>query len=385
MLLWIGFAILAAAVAGALAAPFRAASAARLTAREADSAVYRDQLAEIEADCERGLLGEQDAESARAEVARRLLQSADRQDAGLPSSETTSRVSQGVLTGVVAAVPVLSAALYLVFGSPSLPGQPLAARGAASLKSAPIGELITKVEQQLRRRPEDGRGWDVIAPVYLRMGRNADAAHAYRQAIRLQGESVHRLMGFAQATLAAADGIVSDEVERAAKRILELQPGLAEPRAWLALRKEQDGDVQGAITGYRALLEDAPQDAPWRKAVEERLAGLEGRPPSANLGSNSGAAQPEASGPTPESAAAVKALPPDQQAQFIEGMVGRLAARLKSNGKDLDGWQKLIRAYQVMGRTDDARVALTEARSNFKDDNDALEVLDNLAKSLDLG
>ena len=47
-------------------------------------------------------------------------------------------------------------------------------------------------------------------------------------------------------------------------------------------------------------------------------------------------------------------------------MVDGLAARLKADGSDAAGWVKLIRAYQVLGRRDDAVKALSDARANLK-------------------
>ena len=39
---------------------------------------------------------------------------------------------------------------------------------------------------------------------------------------------------------------------------------------------------------------------------------------------------------------------------MIRGMVARLADQLKQNGADVDGWQRLLRAYMVLGERDKA-------------------------------
>ena len=44
---------------------------------------------------------------------------------------------------------------------------------------------FARVEKHLAAQPEDGRGWEVIAPVYLRLTRGADAAHAYERVISM--------------------------------------------------------------------------------------------------------------------------------------------------------------------------------------------------------
>ena len=101
----------------------------------------------------------------------------------------------------------------------------------------------------------------MIAPVYLKLGRYADAAAAYANAVRLQGESVNLLAGLAEASIMAKDGIVTEEARAAYEKILKLEPGRVEPRFWLAMGKEQDGRLADALADYSALLKEAPAEA----------------------------------------------------------------------------------------------------------------------------
>ena len=48
-------------------------------------------------------------------------------------------------------------------------------------------------------------------------------------------------------------------------------------------------------------------------------------------------------------------MSPAERQAMIETMVGRLAAKLEQDGSDLPGWLKLVRAYSVLDRKDDAR------------------------------
>lgn len=392
MVLWIVFAILAVAVTGALLRPLRSARTTTADGADADLAIYRDQLDEIESDRGRGLINDAEAESARAEVARRILQrSAEAAAPDVLKSDLPAVGSASILPkAVAAAIPLASLAVYLAVGSPDLPGQPLASRAAPVSEAAPIEELISKVEARLKDHPEDGRGWEVIAPVYLRMGRAADSANAYSQAIRINGESAGLLVGFAEASLIAGNGLVSEEVRRAADRALALEPQRIEPQLWLGLGKEQDGDLKGAIGTYRALLDRpaAEGDTRWRGAVEKRLAMVDARlsgkpmPAAAPSESPDQKMAPNETGPSPADAEAVAKLAPEQQAQFIESMVARLSERLKANGKDLTGWQKLVRAYQVLGRKDEALAALAEAKKQFAGDAAAETSLKEFSESL---
>jgi cytochrome c-type biogenesis protein CcmH len=372
MLLWIGFAGLAALAVAALVRPLMRPADPGETAAAADLAVYRDQLAEIDAERERGLIAAEDAETARAEIARRLLSRAEAAPEAAGPGLPRAAAPRTVLAAVIAAlVPFAGIAFYLAEGRPELPSQPFAARAKLPPEKQTVGQLVATVEQRLRTNPSDGEGWDVIAPVYMRLGRPADAQQAYARAIALLGESPKRLMGFGEAAMVVANGVVTDAARHAFERAAALQPDNPEPRLWLAFALEQEGKTEEARSAYQGLLSRFPGEAPWRRAVEERLQQL------ANPGA-AGAAR------TAAGAEANGAQSGDRRAE-IERMVEGLAARLKADGKDLSGWLRLVRSYVVLGRREDALAALGSARSQFAGDGRSLAEIDELAKGLGLG
>lgn len=394
MLLWISFAVLTAGVIAIIIRPLVAAGDAAVSPASADLAVYKDQLAEIDADRERGLIGGAEAEAARNEVARRLLAKAGASAAsGGDRLKPAVSYPRNAMLAAALTVPVFSVVLYSLYGSPGLPAKPFAMRSGATLEKASVGELLGRVEARLRESPDDGNGWDVIAPVYLRLERYGEAADAFANALRLLGENAQRLGGFAEAVVLANGGIVSEDARRAYEKLSKLDPSKPEPRFWLALAKEQDGKLAEASRDYRALLDSAPADAPWREAVADRLrtlmeqqgaskdeiAKVAGAPPAAPSRGGRGEA------PSAEAAAAAEQMSPEQRAEFIKQMVDGLSARLKANGKDLQGWLRLVRAYKVMGRNGEASAALKDARSNFAGDKASLGELEALARSLGLG
>ena len=266
MLLWAIFAVLTAVVLYALLRPLAGGSTSEGTRAAYDATVYRDQLGEIESDRERGLIGENDAEAARLEVARRLL-AADEEKEGAASGPTRFPL-RALALGLAVMLPLAALSLYLLYGSPRLPDQPLIARLQDPASNKNLDVLVARVEARLREHPEEGEGWEVIAPVYMGWGRFADAAEAYRQSIRLLGESPKQLASYGQALVLANNGVVTEDARKALECAVELDPKLIEPRLVLIIAKEQDGQLQAAIEDWRALLADAPADAPWRKLVE---------------------------------------------------------------------------------------------------------------------
>jgi cytochrome c-type biogenesis protein CcmH len=281
-------------------------------------------------------------------------------------------------------LPALALGLYLTYGAPSLHDQPLAARLDDPASDQNLDVLVARVEARLRENPEEGEGWDVVAPVYMAWQRYGDAAEAYSQAIRLLGETPKRLAGRGQALVLANDGIVSEEARAALERALVLDPELVQPRILLAVAKEQDGKIQEAIEAWHALLANAAADAPWRKTVEQRLAQDEARLAGKSPEPSTEPAQPGQGGPNAEDVAAAKRMSPAGRQAMIETMVQGLAAKLDANGDDLAGWLKLVRAYSVLDRKQDALAALAKAKTSFTGNADALNQLDQLAAELGL-
>ena len=120
-----------------------------------------------------------------------------------------------------------------------MPSSPFAARTDAAVEQAALANVIAQVEARLREDPEQGKGWEAIAPVYLKLGRFRDAANAYANAARLNGETVPLLAGRAESAMLASDGVVTEEARVAYEKILQARAG-ARGAPLLA------GDGQGA-------------------------------------------------------------------------------------------------------------------------------------------
>ena len=88
-------------------------------------------------------------------------------------------------------VALIALGLYLKLGSPDIPAQSAFARPSEAEEDRSIASLVSQIESHLARNPNDG-GWEVIAPVYLRLGRFADAVMARKKAIALNGGSPAR-------------------------------------------------------------------------------------------------------------------------------------------------------------------------------------------------
>ena len=220
MTLWFGLALMTAVAVLAVLWPL-----ARRTGNlrsGSDVAVYRDQLEEIERDRASGLIPDQEAASAQVEVSRRLLAAAEAPPPPQASANVATWRRRAVALVALLALPLGAAGLYLALGSPWLPDQPLAPRLAAARGDQSFEGLVAQVETHLDRNPEDGRGWEVIAPIYLRLGRFDEAVKARRQALRLNGDTAERESALGEALVFAANGMVTAEAKAAFEKAVSL-------------------------------------------------------------------------------------------------------------------------------------------------------------------
>ncbi|HVZ50458.1 MAG TPA: c-type cytochrome biogenesis protein CcmI [Pseudolabrys sp.] len=376
MTLWLVFALMTAAAVFAVLWPLSRRGAA---AGGSDVVVYRDQLDEIARDRAAGLIGEAEAEAARIEVSRRLLAAADSAEPK-PASEASSlwRRRAAAIAGLVL-LPVGAAALYLTLGSPQMPGEPLAARLAAIHQGNSIFSMVSQVEAHLERNPNDARGYEVLAPVYLRMGRYSDAVAARRKLLALSGESAEREADLGEALTAASNGVVTDEAKSAFDRAIKLDAQELKARFFLGLAAEQDGDKTKAASIWRGLLEKAPADAPWIPMVSEALARVGGTPPP--VASAPSAAAP---GPSAQDVQAAAGMSAQDREAMIRGMVAKLADRLKEHGDDVEGWQRLLRAYMVLGEREKAVAAAADAKRALSDKPEQLARIEGAIKDMGL-
>jgi cytochrome c-type biogenesis protein CcmH len=377
MALWLMLVLMTAAAILAVLWPLSRRGAA---SAGSDVAVYRDQLEEVARDRAAGLIGEAEAEAARVEVSRRLLAAAATEEAAPQAGQGDFRRRAAAVAGLVF-VPLVAIALYLTLGSPQLPGERLAARSAAPQDNRSIQSLVSQVESHIERNPNDGRGWDVLAPVYLRLGRFDDAVKARRNALNLIGETAERQADLGEALVAASNGVVTADAKAAFDRALALEAGQFKSRFFLGMAAQQDGARDQAAAIWRSMLADAPPDAPWTPMVRQALAelGPDFVAPSAAPSAAPVATERE---PSAQDVAAAAGMNEAQRTDMIRGMVAGLAARLSQDGSDLDGWLRLLRAYMVLGERDKAHAAAAAARRALANDPDKLRRVEEAIRGL---
>lgn len=373
-----------------------------------DLQVHRDQLREIDADLARGVLTPAEAEASRVEVSRRLLAAADAEAAEAGAGTAPRRLTRGVASALAVGFALGALGLYVWLGVPGMPDEPLAARNAeaataranrpsqaeaeamiaAKAPAAPAppagsqdAELVAKLQEVLKTRPDDLQGHRLLARSLGSLGRWPEARAAQERVVALLGEqaTADDLVDLAEAQVLAANGYVSPEAEAVLGRALGKNPENPVARYYSALALLQGGRPDLAYELWRRLVAEGPPDAAW---MEPAKAGLAEAARQAGLPAQEDGAAP--SGPSADDMKAAQDLPPEARQAMIEGMVAKLSDRLATAGGPPQDWAQLIRSLGVLGRRDEASAVAGEARATFAGDPAGRALIEDAARDAGL-
>jgi cytochrome c-type biogenesis protein CcmH len=352
-----------------------------------DIAVYRDQLDEIDRDQAASLIGNVEAEAARVEVSRRLIAAAEtaKTRSGAAAPGPAGRYRRATLAAAIVLLPVGAGSVYLLLGSPGLVPVSMNAATDGQLLPAGIENTVAEVETYLASNPKNGRGWELLAPVYLRLGRFDDAVRARRNALEIFGSDAARLGDLGEAMVMASNGVVTAEAKGLFERANAADPEDVMAQYYLGLSAKQEGRRDEAEKRWTALVSGAGKGAEWLPLVKDALARIDEKsPPVVVAAPASSAANVAPKGPSASEVSAAAQMAPAERNGMIEGMVAGLAQKLAANGSDVDGWLRLIKAYSVLGERDKALVAAANARSALAGNSDNQRRIGELAKELGL-
>lgn len=426
MTFWVTTALIALAVTASLVAAMlrgrmRPAAQSRRTAPQSPEAevsaasgrgsafdikVYRDQLAEVDRDLERGVISKDDAERTRTEVKRRILaaDAAHRSADGTPAPQAPKTVN--VLAAGLVAVGLIGGSLwiYRAMGAPGVEDLPRQARIAAAqtmretrdtqaaLEAAlppvppmPLPERDAELMEALRNavadRPDDLKGAQMLAGYEAAVGNFRAAYAAQQRVLSIKGDAANAedYTTYGELLFIAAGNRVSPEAEAAFSAALARDRTNGGARFYMGVLMLQTGRPDVAFRTWRNLLSEGPVDAPWIAPIVSRieevafLAGEDYSVPPIYTASAAGGAPADLKGPSAEDMEAASELDAEDRNAMVRGMVAQLSERLATSGGSPAEWAQLISAYGVLGEVDRARAIWTEAQSIFAAHPEALE------------
>jgi cytochrome c-type biogenesis protein CcmH len=278
------------------------------------------------------------------------------------------RVAIGIgRSGLVAIIAVAiagGAIAYRIHSDRAKEEHPAIAEPAGS-----IGDLTRRANAA----PNDAAAWQKLGFAQFDAGNFTEAVAAYARATTISPQNAVLWSSLGEARVMASR---SDPMPAAAldafHKAIALDPKDPRARYFLAVQKDLQGDHQAALGEWLALLKDTPAGAPWDNDLQRTIEqvgkinkiDVSSRLAAATADRPTDAAAPSTMaipGPSKQQLAAASSLPPGAQQTMAEGMVARLAAKLKADPSNVDGWIMLMRSYRTLGRDAEAKAALAKA------------------------
>lgn len=352
-----------------------------------DMRVYRDQLKELDRDVARGVVAPAEAERARIEISRRLLEADRALLAGEANDAAPKAATYGAIVVTVALLVGGGGWLYYDLGAPGYWDMPLKGRIAAASEAletrksqaeaeaeipawdgppaeapADYVELVEKLRAATASRPDDLQGQSLLATHETALGNYRVAHAAQARVIALKGEAAtaEDYAQYADLLIMAAQGYVSSDAEQALTTSMQLDPRNPVARYYTGLLFAQTGRPDLAFRMWRDLLESSDPSDAWVAPIRGQImqladmAGVNYTLPAAD------------GGPSAEDMEAAANMTPEERAEMIGAMVDGLMQRLATEGGSAEDWARLIRALGVQGDLDRARAILAEAEAVFE-------------------
>ncbi len=216
---YLAAAALAAVALALLLRPWWQARRTRTSATQLalNTAIYKDQLAELERDRAAGQLAEADYASARDELQRRLLTDT----AATPAPAGVLREGRATALVLLLALPLLGGGLYALIGKPEAVLSPeQQERQAAANMEQMVGELSRRLEAQ----PDNLDGWNMLARTYVAMGRIDDAVKSMEKIGPQLEQNASLMASMAELLLQQSKGDFNGRPRELIQKALKLEP-----------------------------------------------------------------------------------------------------------------------------------------------------------------
>ncbi|MGI9168032.1 MAG: c-type cytochrome biogenesis protein CcmI [Pyrinomonadaceae bacterium] len=248
---------------------------------EANIAVYRDQIAELEADQRNGIISREQYEQDRDELERRLLEDVATPDEPSTRSAKPVKAGRGVVYAVALGVPIVALSLYFRVGNPdaisasatarSQPTGPVSQQGAGQRSQQQIEANVAALAKRLEQNPNDAEGWIMLARSYGSLEKYGDASAAYAKATALKSNDADLLADYAFALAMANGQQLQGEPTELIDKALKLDPESPKALELAGSAAFQAKDYGRAVTYWQKLLKKAPANSEVAKSLSERI------------------------------------------------------------------------------------------------------------------
>lgn len=246
--------------------------------REANIAIYRDQLTELEADLRNGIVSEEQFAQDRDDIERRLLEDTAT-DKTLKKSAGVSAVTRKHAYMVGVGLALVAVIFYLRVGSPDAVTNAATTAAPSSTAAAPTGGRtqeqieanVAALAKRLQSNPNDAQGWTMLARSYSSMEKFPEAVGAYAKATELTPKDANLWAEYAFATAMANNRTLAGKPTEMIDRALKLDPDNAKALQLAGSAAYEAKDYQKAIDYWQRVLKQVPPGSDVAQAIQSRI------------------------------------------------------------------------------------------------------------------
>lgn len=239
--------------------------------RQANIAVYRDQLSELESDLKNGIVSQEQYAQDREEIERRLLEDT-KSERKRPVTSASAR-STAYALGI--AIPIVAIVFYVNVGNPkSIPGeavttQPSSASGERT--QAQIEANVAALAERLKSNPSDAQGWTMLARSYSSMEKYAEAAGAYAKLTELKPNDADLWAEYAFVSAMASGRSLEGRPMELIQRALKVDPDNAKALQLAGSAAFEAKDYKKAIDYWQRVLKQVPPGSVVGQTIQARI------------------------------------------------------------------------------------------------------------------
>jgi len=244
--------------------------------KEANIAVYRDQLSELEADLRNGIVSNEQYAQDREEIERRLLE--DTATVKTKKTATAPAVARNTAYVLGIGLPLVAVIFYLNVGSPKSISEPPQVSSESRETAAPqertqeqIAANVDKLAQRLQSNPNDPQGWTMLARSYSSMEKWSEATGAYAKAAEQSPNNADLWAEYAFATAMANGKSLEGKPMEMINRALKVDPQNAKALQLAGSAAFQAKDYKKAIDYWQRILKQVPAGSEVEQAIKERI------------------------------------------------------------------------------------------------------------------
>jgi cytochrome c-type biogenesis protein CcmH len=245
--------------------------------KQANIAVYRDQLSELEADLRNGIVSEEQYAQDREEIKRRLLEDTAPSETRKTATAPAIARNTAYLLGI--GLPLVAVVIYLNVGTPKSISEPAmvssmprqSAEAPQPRSQEQIAANVEKLAKKLEANPSDAQGWTMLARSYNSMEKWSEAEGAYAKATEQSPNNADLWAEYAFATAMANDKNLEGKPMELINRALKVDPQNAKALQLAGSAAFQAKDYKKAIDYWQRILKQVPAESEVAQAITERI------------------------------------------------------------------------------------------------------------------